>query len=262
MAAAVVMLSFATSLFGQKLAVPTKGAATSFAVNSSVQPVFFQGPGDSGNPDCSDLNALHVNGVGDTTFSHIVEDRELKLDFGTPNGAYPFTTGSGRFVVGTQYPDKSLTVASTGSTVTSWSSSIQITAVILKIGSDAYVYPYKPFATSDTNLVTGDNRSISHLTFCFSNPANPTAADVALNGRVIDASGNGIAKAQIVLIDGATGESKITLTNPFGYYAIQGLKASELYVLNVSHKRYSFTEPQRTVVLTDNFTGTDFVAQP
>ena len=30
-----------------------------------------------------------------------------------------------------------------------------ITAVILKVGSQAYVYPYKPFAQSDTNLISG-----------------------------------------------------------------------------------------------------------
>ncbi len=262
LAAAVVMLSFTASIFGQKLAGPTKGVATSSAINSSVQPVLFQGPGDSGNPNCADLNALYVNGVGDTTFSHIIDDRELKLDVGTPNGTFSFTTGGDRVVVGTQYADKSLTVSSTGSTVTSWSSNVQITAVILKVGSDAYVYPYKPFANSDTNLVTGDNRSISHLTFCFANPTAPTAAEQSVSGRVIDANGNGIAKAQIIVINGETGESKISLTSPFGYYSIEGLRANELYILNVSHKRYSFTEWQRVIVPNENFTAADFVAEP
>jgi hypothetical protein len=261
----LVLAAFTTTLLGQKLA----GDSTSIktvkgsvevvsAPNAAVDPVFF----NNQNMNCAGLNALHVNGVGDTRFSHIIEDFELKLDFGTPNGTFPFTTGNGRIVVGPESPNRSVTVSSSGSTVSSWSSQLPITALILKIGNDAFVYPYKPFRLNDTNLITGDQQSISHLTFCFAEPTGPTAGDAAINGRVVDASGNGISKAQLVLINGATGESKITMTNPLGYYTIPGLDVNELYVLNVSHKRYTFTESQRTVMLTDSFTAVDFVAAP
>lgn len=258
-----VLFAMASASFGQKLAVSvTKSSPVATAINSSVQPILFQGPGESGNPDCADLNALYVNGSGDIRFSHIITDNELKLDFGTPSGTFPYTTGNGRFVVGPQSPDDSVTVQSSGSTVSMWSSTIQVTAVILKVGSDAYVYPYKPFSNGDTNLVTGDNRSISHLTFCFGDPSNPTAADVSLSGRVIDASGNGISKAQVVLVNGATGETKITMTSPFGYYTFLDLEVNELYVVNVNSKRHTFQEKQKTVVLLDNATDVQFVALP
>jgi hypothetical protein len=261
----LVLAAFTTTLLGQKLAGDShsiktiKGAVDVVsAPNAAVDPVFF----NNQNIDCADLNALHVNGVGDTRFSHIIEDFELKLDFGTPNGTFPFTTGNGRIVVGPQFPNRSVTVSSSGSTVSSWSAQLPITAVILKVGNDAAVFPYKPFRLNDTNLVTGVQQSISHLTFCFAEPTGPTAGEGTINGRVVDASGNGIAKAQLVLINGATGESRITMTNPFGYYSIPDLDVNELYVLNVSHKRYTFTESQRTITLTDSFTAVDFVAAP
>ncbi len=263
---AVIVASFAASSFGQtmvKSAIKNPVNIIS-APNGSVAPIFFEGPGESGNPDCSTLNALYANGTGDTRFSHIIVDNELKLDFGTPNGTFAYTNGNGKVVVGSEFPAHSVTVSSSGSSVLSWSSPLPkvITAVILKVGSDAYVYPYKPFANSDTNLVTGDSRSISHLTFCFDAVAAPTAADGSISGRVVDANGVGISKAQMVLIDGETGEAKITLTSPFGYYNIGGVDVGRLYILNVSHKRYSFGETQRTVSLTESMTDVDFVALP
>src|SRR5688572_4136671 len=221
----LVLFALATASFGQKLA---KGGAAPSVINASVTPVFFEGPGASGNPDCSTLNGLYANGSGDIRFSHIITDNQLKLDFGTPNGTFPFTDGPGRTVVGPQSPGHSVTVSSSGSTVSSWSSTIQITAVILKVGNDAFVYPYKPFATSDTNLAAGVQQSISHLTFCFGDPTAPTAGDGSISGRVLDASGIGIAKAQMVLVNGATGETKITMTSPFGYYTFGDLDVNEL----------------------------------
>jgi hypothetical protein len=255
-----ILSAFATASLGQVMSI--KGVATESAINASVTPVFFEGPGEAGNPDCADLNALYVNGSGDIRFSHIITDNELKLDFGTPNGTFPYTTGNGRIVIGPQNPNQSVTVSSTGSTVNSWSSTLQVTAVILKTGSNAYVYPYKPFAYSDTSLVTGSQQSISHLTFCFGDPTNPTAGEATVSGRVIDASGMGISKAQVVLVNGSTGETKITMTSPFGYYRFDGLDVNELYVLNVSHKRYKFSEKQRTVMIGDDMVGVDFMASP
>src|SRR5687767_7877558 len=119
----LVLFAMATASFGQKLA---KGGAAPSVVNAAVMPVFFPGPGPSGNPDCGDLNDLFVNGSGDIRFSHIITDNELKLDFGTPNGTFPYTTGNGRIVVGPQSPNHSVTVSSSGSTVSSWSSTIQV----------------------------------------------------------------------------------------------------------------------------------------
>src|SRR5688500_8758827 len=93
----LVLFAMSTTSFGQKLA---KGGAAPSVIASSVQGIFFEGPGEAGNPDCSDLNGRHANGSGDIRFSHIITDNELKLDFGTPSGSFPYTTGNGRLVIG------------------------------------------------------------------------------------------------------------------------------------------------------------------
>ncbi len=257
--AAIVPISF-----GQKLAAGSEAANAMLAPSAAVEPVLFEGPGQSGNPNCADLNARHVNGVGDMRFSHIVTDNQLKLDFETPNGTFPFTSGNGREVVGPQDPNHFVTLSSAGSAVFSWSSTRPITAVMVKVGNDSYVYPYKPFRSSDTDLITGDHRTISHVTFCFGEGTSggSTAGEGSISGRVIDAGGNGIAKAQLVLINGATGESKITMTSTFGYFTFTGLGVNELYVLNVRHKRFTFGEKQRTVSLSADLADVQFVAQP
>ncbi|MEK7856873.1 MAG: carboxypeptidase-like regulatory domain-containing protein [Acidobacteriota bacterium] len=261
---AVFCLTFVIvgSSFGQKTINSTSVKSgfevpVSDAPSASVQMVVF----NNQNVDCASLNALHANSVGDIRFSHILENNELKLDFGTPNGTFPFSSGNGRIVIGPESPNRSLTVSSSGSTISSWSSQLPITAVILKAGNDSYVFPYKPFSSGDTNLAAGVQQSISHLTFCFGDPSGPTAGEGSISGRVVDSLGNGISKAQLVLINGTTGESRITLTSPFGYYTIQGLDVNELYVLNVSHKSYEFGEKQKTISLTDGLSDVDFVGQ-
>lgn len=227
------------------------------APNASVSPVVFDGQ----NIDCADLNALHANGSGDIRFSHIISDSELKLNFGDPNGTFPFTTGGGRIVVGPQDATKSVTISSGSATVFSWSSQLPITAVNVKVGNTSYIYPYKPFKFSDTNLATGDNRGISHVTFCFGDPSNPTAGDGAISGRVVDVNGRGIAKAQLVLINGATGEARITMTSSFGYYSFEELDVNELYVLNIKHKMFEFEESQRTLSVTDSVADVNFIGR-
>lgn len=259
----VVLLSLAAAMSGQKLSGGTNvknPAALIASPNAAVDPVIF----DNQHSDCEDLNFLHMNGVGDIRFSHIITNWELRLDFTNPNGTFPFTTGGGRIVVGPQDATKSVTITSSSSpaTVASWRSDLPITAVIVKVGTTTYAYPYKPFRFNDTNLATGDSGNFRYVSFCFAEPTGTTAADASISGRVADASGMGIGKAQLVLINGATGESKITMTNPFGYYSIPGLEVGEVYVLNVSHKRFTFQQRQQTIVLTDNFTASDFIAQP
>ncbi|MBK9155776.1 MAG: carboxypeptidase regulatory-like domain-containing protein [Chloracidobacterium sp.] len=255
----LIISAFAASINGQAgFEAPVKVKAVKYVVstvNASVEPVFFTGGGGQGNPSCSTLNAS-----SDPRFSHIVSDNELKLDFSDPNGTYPFTSGSGRIVVGPQNADKTVTINSGASQIFSWSSTMAVTAVIMKLGPNAYVYPYKPSAQSDSDLDPGASQGLSHVTFCYGDPLGPTAGDGMINGRVIDQFGNGIGKAQLILINGATGEAMISRTNPFGYYSFQGLDINEIYVLNVSHHKFAFGEKQRIVSLWENLTDVHFTA--
>ncbi len=254
--ALAIFVSLSTTLFAQKM--PNGGSEIKTAKNiisapnASVEPVVF----DHANISCADLNAST-----DIRFSHIISNDELKLDFGDPNGTFPFSNGGGRIVVGTEYPNRTVTIASGSGTVSSWSSQIPITAINVKVGNTSYVYPYKPFKLSDTNLATGDHRGISHVSFCFGEPTGVTAGEGSITGRVVDFNGNGIAKAQLVLINGTTGEARITMTSPFGYYVIGNLDVNEFYVLNVSHKRFEFDQKQMAVSVTDSLTEVNFVGK-
>jgi hypothetical protein len=69
-----------------------------------------------------------------------------------------------------------------------------------------------------------------------------TAAPVDLGGRVTDSAGNAIAGASMTLTDTATGETRTTRTNSFGYYTFREVSTTAFYSLTVSAKRYRFPD--------------------
>lgn len=89
----------------------------------------------------------------------------------------------------------------------------------------------------------------------------PLAAEVAVQGRVRRASGEGLARARITAV-GPDGIVRIVMTNPFGYYRITGLDAGQVYALTVSSKSARFSHPTRVVDLGEDAFGVDFVADP
>jgi uncharacterized delta-60 repeat protein len=88
----------------------------------------------------------------------------------------------------------------------------------------------------------------------------PTAATATINGRVTTASNRAIRNVALTLTDTTTGETKSTITNPFGYYNFQDLEVGRSYVLTIKSKRFSFANPTRTITLDENLTGEDFIA--
>jgi hypothetical protein len=88
----------------------------------------------------------------------------------------------------------------------------------------------------------------------------PTAAQVAVAGRVTDASGGrGVAKAMVSLVD-ADGNVRAAVTNQLGYYRFDSVPAGANYVFSVSHKRYTF-DPQ-VVNVDEKLTELNFTANP
>lgn len=87
----------------------------------------------------------------------------------------------------------------------------------------------------------------------------PTAADGAITGRVMTASGIGVSKATVQVTD-QSGQVRAVNTNGFGYYQIDDLETGQIYVVTVLSKRYSFA-PQ-SVELTNAIQGVDFTAAP
>ena len=84
-----------------------------------------------------------------------------------------------------------------------------------------------------------------------------TAANISIEGRVLDAKGGYISRASISLVD-ANGVTRTVKSNTFGYYRFEGLPAGATYVLNASHGRYIFAS--QVVSASDNVTDLNFIA--
>lgn len=69
--------------------------------------------------------------------------------------------------------------------------------------------------------------------------APPTAAQVSVSGRVTDAFGRSLARTTVVITD-MSGTSRRALTNTFGYYRFDDIRAGETYIFNVMSKGYRF----------------------
>jgi hypothetical protein len=131
---------------------------------------------------CADLNAS-----SDSRVAHITTNYELKLNFAPPfgpSGPYHFT---GSDLLGPAFPDKSVSTTGTMTngdgelTGFNWTSTLGISAVIVKTGGFSNVYPYPQGSFGDTGLTTTPdnpnqprNRGISHITFCYYIPAKVT----------------------------------------------------------------------------------------
>ena len=87
----------------------------------------------------------------------------------------------------------------------------------------------------------------------------PSAATVAVAGRVLSANGNGINKAIVTLTDQGGGVRRL-ITNSFGYYRFDGVETGRTYVLTAGSKRYAFVNPTLVISPNDDATDIDFVA--
>lgn len=99
-----------------------------------------------------------------------------------------------------------------------------------------------------------------HGGFWFQNFA-PTAAHVAILGRVTTASGNGIRSVRLTLT-APNGTQRSATTSTFGYYAFDNIEVGHTYVLEIVSKKYSFVNPTRVFNLQDQVTDMDFTAEP
>ena len=86
----------------------------------------------------------------------------------------------------------------------------------------------------------------------------PTAAPASISGRVLNQTGTGITNV-ILYAQTASGEIFMTRSSPFGYYMFEGIEVGQNVFITVEHKRFTF-EP-RSVMIADNVTDLDFVAQ-
>jgi hypothetical protein len=62
----------------------------------------------------------------------------------------------------------------------------------------------------------------------------------------------------LTLTNVQTGETKATITNPFGYFNLEA-EVGSFYILTISHKRYFFADSVRTFTLVDELSDPEFV---
>jgi subtilisin family serine protease len=87
----------------------------------------------------------------------------------------------------------------------------------------------------------------------------PSAAGVTVGGRVLSASGAGVANAR-VLVTNQSGERRTAISNSFGYFRFENVAAGASYVFEISHKRYSFAP--RVVNVSEELNELNFTAEP
>ncbi len=91
------------------------------------------------------------------------------------------------------------------------------------------------------------------------NILGPTAANISISGRVLNANGRAIPKA-VISVTNQNGEQQTARTNPFGYYRFSEIPAGQTYVITVVSKRYTFAS-SLVFSATENLTDVDFFAE-
>ena len=196
------------------------------AGSSAVRNAAYDGVGNDSTSDLLGASTLLVNGR-----IQVVVDTVVNL--GTPNGT----------ILRNQ-------TAATGTTLVSTSLSDNVDTTNIDIAG--------PGSTPPPGSVPQPQNPASIDPTIFTISA-PTAAGASIAGSVRDTNGNGIAGATITVTNAATGASVSTTTNSFGAYLVEDLRAGDLYLVRVSHKRYRFANPSVTFTLNESVTGLAFI---
>ena len=111
-----------------------------------------------------------------------------------------------------------------------------------------------------TRIVDGNSDTVARIDIgAYEVQLAPTAAAVSVSGRVLTAAGRGLNNAYVTLTR-PDGSVRIVLTSAFGYYRFDDVAVGDIYLVNVSSKRYTFT-PQ-VVSLVEEITDLNFIAEP
>jgi CSLREA domain-containing protein len=90
--------------------------------------------------------------------------------------------------------------------------------------------------------------------------AGATAANGTIGGRVLNAQGQGIKNVSVVLTGGNLVEPIYAVTGTLGYYQFPDVPVGTAYVVSISSKRFTFSEPVRLINLNDSLYDADFIA--
>jgi uncharacterized repeat protein (TIGR01451 family) len=107
--------------------------------------------------------------------------------------------------------------------------------------------------------INNANGKTHNNTLDFGLVLSPTAASVALGGRIAASDGRGVFKAIVTMTD-ANGSVHTAITNPFGYYRFDDVPVGTTVIISVSSKNYTFEVSTRVISVTDELTDINFVS--
>lgn len=107
------------------------------------------------------------------------------------------------------------------------------------------------------NVGSGNNQTDSDTISI--NVLAPTAAGVSIGGRAVDNGGRGLANTKI-LLTGQDGQTRMAITNAFGYYGFSDIPSGATYIINASNKKYTFGNATQVVNVNDSIADVNFVA--
>jgi hypothetical protein len=133
------------------------------------------------------------------------------------------------------------------------------------VGLENWYRVYRISGVTATQLPTAINATANRVTVTgvSSFPAWTLAegqpVPLWLSGRVTRPSGRGAAGVLLSLTDDQ-GNTRYTMTNPFGYYSFPNVLTFRMYTVGVTSKRYTFSPPQRSVPFDEFTAGVNFVS--
>jgi glycosidase len=116
------------------------------------------------------------------------------------------------------------------------------------------------FAPNATFTVSGGNITVNlpaRSGAIISNFA-PTAANVAIGGKVANAKGRGVSNVRISLTD-SNGNVRSAVSNTFGFYKFEGILVGATYTLFAQSRRYQIENPTRVLAIDEERNDVDFV---
>jgi hypothetical protein len=265
------------SVFGQPVTftatVSTAGLGTP---SGNVQ--FFDGATPIGGP-------VALNGSGQaqvTTSTLSVGFHTITAQYAgdVPNG---FSSSSGSLAGGQQVnPANTTTVVGSSQNPSSTNQAVTFTATVsaqapsvATVGANGTVSFFRDGSPVCSNVsLNGSSQATCQMTFTiagnynvtaqYSGTANfnasnnnssplvqqvlgPTAANVSVEGRIVSQeTGRAVYRARVVMTD-SSGQTRVALTNPFGYYRFTDVPAGAIYTFTISAKGYQTREIVRPI---------------
>lgn len=133
-----------------------------------------------------------------------------------------------------------------------------------QVNNTATNAPAPSTTTSDQRNGAGSDTDVNSTDFAASAPTpqaalQPTASGGSLGGRVVTSGGRGIGNVRVTMTD-QSGEIRVALTSPLGYYQFTDVRSGETYSISVSSKGYTFNEPTRFITVNDAVDDLTFTA--